>query len=216
MSKQLSFFGLLITAAILSELPIIGIPFNWLETFFHEASHALATVATGGSVQSMQLEPNGAGLVMSLGGWKPVIAFSGYAGAALWGSAILIVAASPRMAKPICAVVLLLLLTSLVFWSRDLLTLLIVLGLMLLFCLPLRWQSHQTLGLILQLVGMTVLLNALKSPWVLLLPGTQGDAHLLAQLTLIPAFVWVIIWFGLALWCLYRSWLRLTKVRRTT
>ena len=38
------FFILLIAAIIIKQLPLISIPFNWLESYFHEISHGIAAI----------------------------------------------------------------------------------------------------------------------------------------------------------------------------
>ena len=70
---------------MLKETPYLGIPFNWLESFFHELSHGLAAIITGGKILQIELFSNGAGLCTTQGGIAFIIAFSGYAGAVGWG-----------------------------------------------------------------------------------------------------------------------------------
>ncbi len=73
-SGSASFFNqyrliiLLIVAVVVSRLPIISIPFNWLESYFHELSHGLAAIVSGGSIIKIELFTNGAGLCTTLGG----------------------------------------------------------------------------------------------------------------------------------------------------
>ena len=68
-------------------------PLKILVVFFHEGSHALATILTGGSVLSMHIVANEGGAVLSMGGWPIVIISAGYLGSLLWGALILILAA---------------------------------------------------------------------------------------------------------------------------
>ncbi|GLS84747.1 M50 family metallopeptidase [Paraferrimonas haliotis] len=211
MTKQIRFFSLLIAAIIITYVPIIGLPLNWLETYFHEISHALATVFTAGTVTSLHLYLNGSGLCFSQGGWSTLIAFSGYAGASLWGAAILVISAKPKFAKWVCSLILVLLVVSLLLWVRDLLTAIIVIGFVALFGFSMRFPSNRWLALAMQLVGMTVLLNAIKSPLYLLLTHKRGDAFMLSQLTYVPALVWIVMWFSISLVLLWYCWKQLTR-----
>lgn len=79
------FFILLITAILIKQLPLVSIPFNWLESYFHEISHGIAAMVTGGKILRIQLFANGAGLCTTQGGIALVVSFFGYAGATLWG-----------------------------------------------------------------------------------------------------------------------------------
>ena len=44
--QKYHFFILLFVAIFLKQLPLITIPFNWLESYFHEISHGLAALLT--------------------------------------------------------------------------------------------------------------------------------------------------------------------------
>jgi len=81
--QQLSLF--IVLAFIIDYLPIINLPFLWSETFFHEISHGLAALLTGGTIHNITLNFNGSGVCTTSGGTRFLIAFSGYAGSALWG-----------------------------------------------------------------------------------------------------------------------------------
>jgi Peptidase M50B-like len=84
---------LLALACVLAwDTPIL-MPLKILVVFFHEGSHALATILTGGSVQAMHLVANQGGQVISLGGWPIVIISAGYLGSLFWGALILVLAA---------------------------------------------------------------------------------------------------------------------------
>lgn len=199
--KKYQFWLFLLTAIVLRQLPFISIPFIWLETYFHEISHGIAAILTGGKIVKIQLFSNGAGLCTTLGGSRFLVTFSGYAGAVLWGAMIYIAAKShQRLAQFFSFFILLLLVVTLLLWARDLLTIFICLVLLLIFILSVNTKKLKTLQLLLQLFGMVVLLNSLYSPFYLLDGHSIGDGANLAKLTLLPEFVWVIIWsiMGLA------------------
>ncbi len=210
MNPRLLFIAYCFVAFIISYVPMINIPFNWLETVFHELSHALITVLTGGQVISFKLELNGAGLVQSRGGVSTLIAFSGYFGAACWGFILYQAGYSYRIVKSLIMFLVAGLILVTIFWIRDFLTLFIML--IIIGGLWLMLRNHQTKWLrnIGQFTGVFVLFNAIKSPLYLLDGQQRGDGSLLARLTFIPEFVWIVIWLGWGLFLLLKMW-QLTK-----
>jgi hypothetical protein len=202
--QKYQFYLLLLAAIFVRQLPFVSIPFNWLESYFHEMSHGIAALITGGSIVRIQLFTNGAGLCTTQGGSAFIISFLGYAGATFWGWAIYRVAsAHQRAAQAFSAIMLLLLASSLIFWARDLLTIFILLVLAVMFVLTIKMQQLRFLQLLMQFFGLSILLNSLFSPTYLLDGRDLGDGAALASITFIPEFVWVIIWFVLALAALY-------------
>lgn len=198
------FFILLIVAVVIKQLPLVSIPFNWLESYFHEVSHGIAAIVTGGSVLRIQLFANGAGLCTTQGGLGFVISFAGYAGATLWGWGIYKVAsAHQRIAQMFSVLVFLLIVSSIVFWGRDLLTWFILVVLAALFLLTIKVNKLHYLQRLMQLFGLLILLNSLSSPSYLLDGRNLGDGAALATMTFIPELVWIFIWFLLALVALY-------------
>ncbi|AWB58106.1 M50 family metallopeptidase [Colwellia sp. Arc7-D] len=199
------FWLMLLIALIILQLPFISIPFKWLESYFHEISHGLAALITGGSIVKIQLFPNGAGLCTTRGGSAFFISLMGYGGAILWGSLIFYLASShQRVAQVFSVLLVVLLASSILLWVRDLLTLFIVLILLALVFAQIKYSSHKYLQKLLQVTGLLVLINSLMSPLYLLDGQSRGDGAALADLTYIPEIIWVVIWFFAALFATYR------------
>lgn len=202
--QKYHFFILLIVAIVIKQLPLISIPFNWLESYFHEVSHGIAAILTGGNVLQIQLFANGAGLCTTQGGIGFVISFAGYAGATLWGWGIYKLASAHQNVAQIFSVfIFLLLVCSIVFWGRDLLTWFILGVLAALFLLTIKLKKIHYLQRLMQLFGLLILLNSLSSPSYLLDGRHLGDGAALSSMTLIPEIIWVLIWFSIALLALY-------------
>jgi hypothetical protein len=204
-NQRYQFWLLFIFAIIVLQIPIISIPFKWLESYFHEISHGLTAVFTGGSIVRIQLFPNGAGLCTTRGGSSLLISLMGYGGAIIWGGLLFSLASVHRNIARVFSIVLLCLLTtSILLWVRDLLTLFIVLVLVLLVAAQLKFSSHKALQKMLQVTGLLVLINSLMSPLYLIDGQAKGDGAALANITLIPEIVWVALWFVSALFMTYR------------
>ena len=203
--QKYEFWVLFLLALIILQLPFISIPFKWLESYFHEISHGLTALITGGSIIQIQLFPNGAGLCTTRGGSAFFISLMGYGGAILWGSLIFSLASMHRKAAHIFSILLVVLLvSSVLLWVRDLLTAFIVLVLLALVLVQLKFSSQKYLQKLLQLTGLLVLLNSLLSPLYLLDGQARGDGAALADITYIPEIIWVAIWFATALFATYR------------
>ncbi len=197
-SEKYRFWLILFAALVISQVPLVSIPFKWLESYFHEISHGLAALITGGSIVQIQLFPNGAGLCTTRGGMSFLISFMGYAGAALWGMGIYFVASMhQRVAQVLSGIIALLLVTTLIFWARDILTFIIITVLLAVVLLKFKYSKLSYLQISLQITGALILLNSVKSPWYLVDGRNFGDGAALSQLTAIPEFIWVVLWFSI-------------------
>ena len=215
-SRKTQFWLFLLAAIIIHQIPFVSIPFKWLESFFHEISHGLAALITGGSIVKIQLFPNGAGLCTTRGGSALLISFMGYAGASIWGAMLFSIASvNKRLALMFSSALMALLVLCLIFWVRDVLTLVIVALVLALLVLPYKFKKIHYLQPFMQLTGMMVLLNSLYSPLHLFDGRSIGDGAALANITLIPELVWVAIWMAIAAFSLYllsKSTFRKAKV----
>lgn len=98
---------------------IILFPLKLLVVFFHESSHALVTVLTGGRVAELVVDRHQGGHVLSMGGSRFLTLSAGYIGSLLWGAAVYLVAARTRkdQAAMVLLGVLIILLT--LFFVRN-------------------------------------------------------------------------------------------------
>lgn len=198
------FYILILAVVIVRQIPIISIPFNWLESYFHEISHGMAALFTGGNIIRIQLFANGAGLCTTQGGVNFLITLLGYAGATFWGWGIYKLAStSKRVAQLFSAAILLLLLSSIVLWSRDVLTIIILGSLVAMFALTIKLRQLYYLQMAMQFIGLSILVNSLFSPFHLLDGRHIGDGATLASMTFIPEIIWVVLWCAIALVAIY-------------
>jgi hypothetical protein len=201
--QKYQLYFLLIAAIIIRQIPIVSIPLNWLESYFHEISHGIAALVTGGEIMRIQLFANGAGLCTTRGGLSFVISFFGYAGATFWGWLLFKLANShQRTAQVVSGLMIVLLLASLIF-ARDLLTIIIISSLAVMFVFTIKMRRLYTLQLLLKFFGLSILLNSLFSPTYLFDGRDLGDGAALASMTMVPELVWVLLWCVLAVAALY-------------
>ncbi len=66
-------------------VPILN-PIKLLVVLFHELSHAVTGLLTGGVVFGIAIDPGGAGITLGMGGWVPLVMTAGYVGSLLIGA----------------------------------------------------------------------------------------------------------------------------------
>ncbi|HEX4954470.1 MAG TPA: M50 family metallopeptidase [Thermoanaerobaculia bacterium] len=180
-------------------------PFKILVVLFHELSHALAAIATGGSVLSIELVPQEGGLARTAGGSRFLVLSAGYLGSLLWGGMILLAAAKSRLDRAVTTVLAAIVLGAALLWVRPFwsfgFAFTAAAGLALLVVS--RKLGHVTNDFLLRLVGLVSLFYALFDIQsdVLARPNLcASDASQLARLTGLPTLFWGILWMlaGLA------------------
>ena len=202
--QKYQLYVLLIAAIVIRQIPLVSIPLNWLETYFHEISHGIAALLTGGEIVSIQLFATGAGFCTTQGGINFIITFCGYAGATLWGWMLFKLAkCHQRTAQIFSGIMIVLFILSIAFWARDLLTIIIISSLAVMFVFIIKMRRLNYLQLLIKFFGLSVLLNSLFSPTYLFDGRNLGDGAALSSMTMIPEVIWVLLWCALALIALY-------------
>lgn len=208
MTPRVKFILLIVLAFIVDYLPLVRSPFLWSETFFHELSHGIMALITGGSIKSIALDYSGAGLCVYSGGIRPLISFSGYAGSGIWGLLVYLSVGYKARYNPayVALFLVLIILMVLVLWAQNITSVLIMLVLASMYLGLVIKQQVYGLRLFIQFVGVFVMLDAIRSPLYLLDSRQYGDGAQLSQLTWVPEIVWVIIWFVISVTCLVLAW----------
>lgn len=214
--RALQFGGFILGVFIVSVIPFIHWPFSWLETYFHEVSHGMVAIITGGSVDHIELHWRGSGLCYYYGGWRWLVALSGYVGAVLWGALIYKTAnLTKNFASEACIVLVCIIFVSAAFWARDFVTFLIM-GIMgSVLCLVIHKAKKRIIHLLLQFIGIYILISAISKPLHLLDGQHIGDGATLADITFVPEVVWVVLWIAFAVWILWRLWLDSSRTVNT-
>lgn len=94
-------------------------PVKVLAVTFHETSHALMAVATGGTVFGFAIAPNGAGVTFGIGGNFFLILIAGYIGSCLWGALLYYLSVRWRSQSCLIALELFVLVTAVFGWLND-------------------------------------------------------------------------------------------------
>jgi hypothetical protein len=174
-------------------------PFRLFTTWVHECGHALMTVLVGGRVTSISIEPNASGLTQGL---VPVgrvarglVASSGYLGAAVVGCLLMSATRVKKWAPAILLGLGAFMLLTLVLWMRNLFGFVVVLAWSVALVTLARKGIADALGFFLSLLAIQVALNSVYDIRALfLIDHGQSDAATMAQLFLLPSWVWATTW----------------------
>lgn len=170
----------------------IWLLFGYVDTMAHEGAHALVRSATGGTVRSVTMQPDGSGLTMTRGNGGVLTGVAGYLGPSAFGLA----AAKLISIGHIVAVLWLaiLLLAILLLMIRNLFGFCVVIttGLVLYFFARDGSVGSQTV--LAYLLTWFLLASGLRT--VFGYSGRDGDAANLVKATYLPRVLWIGIWLA--------------------
>ena len=198
---------------VVQEMPghALVYPLKLLVVFFHEASHALVTVATGGTVRAMAIDPQQGGQVIAVGGNRFLSLNAGYLGSLAWGLVIYLLATGSRRQRTIMVALGLTVAGITVAYVRNLFGL--AFG-CLAGCGMLAagwWVRPAVNGFLLRLIGLTSMLYAPLDIYSDTIARAQlrSDARMLAEEFGGATVVWGGVWMAISLlavvYCLRRS-----------
>ena len=177
-------------------------PLKVFVVLLHEISHGIVALATGGTIQAIELDPAQGGVCYCPGGNAFLTLSAGYLGSLGWGALLLMGArAGPRPSRRIVGAVGVLVVALTLFYVRNAFGM----GFGLLFGLALFASAARLPDganrVLLTVLGLTSCLYAIldiKSD-VIDRPELRSDARMLAELTGVPTMVWGFVWIGIAI-----------------
>jgi hypothetical protein len=199
-----SFFALLAGAVVIVLLwdTWAIYPLKILVVFFHELSHGLMAILTGGEIDHIELVAQQGGKCFTRGGSRFFVASAGYVGSMVFGGVILALAARTKWDRAFSIALGVILLGVAVVWVRPLVSFgfgfcalsgLVMLGM--------GWKLPQAVNdAALKLIGLVSCLYPIpdiKSD--VLDRDVHSDASTIAELTHIPKEVWGVAWIVVAL-----------------
>ena len=174
-------------------------PFRLFTTWVHECGHALMTVLVGGRVTSITIQPDTSGLTRSL---VPVgrvarglVASSGYLGAAVVGCLLMAATRVEKWSHVILLSIGAFMFLTLVFWMRNLFGFCVVLAWGVALITLARRGIANARRFLLSFLAVQVALNSVYDIRILfLIDRGRSDAATMAQLFLLPSWVWATSW----------------------
>lgn len=203
------FFILLLTAGVLSFIPMVKTPLTIIETFFHEFSHGLAALVTFGKINNIKINLDGSGVCSTRGGLRHLILISGYAGASAFGFLIYYIGmlVEADQAQTFLYSMLIAFIFITLMWVRNITTLICMFMIISIFYFPLEHNLHQYTSMYLKFIGIYVCLSSVRAPLDLIDGKDEGDGAELFKITLLPEGVWILAWFSFGCYCLYNIYL---------
>ncbi len=188
-------------------------PLKIFVVLLHEISHAIASVATGGGIEKITLDPRQGGACHCFGGNAFITLSAGYLGSLLWGGAMFSAARSDKVKTSwVNGFIGAMVVALTVFFVRGGFGMIfgIAFGLTMIFVSK-QMGSVVNRGLLLTL-GLTSALYAIldiKSD-VLDRPNIQSDAAMLSEITGVSTTIWGLIWISIAIavsvWLMRRAY----------
>lgn len=178
-------------------------PLKILVVFFHELSHGLMAVLTGGSIQEIRVVAAEGGHCITRGGSVFLTLSAGYLGSLVCGGIILVLATRTRYDQTVAmSVGAIIVLVTLVF-VRPVASFGFLFGLVsgASMIAAGHYLPEQVNDYLLKVVGLTSCLYAvldIKSD-ILDRPKLPSDARMLAQLTGLPTLFWGLFWILVAM-----------------
>ena len=194
---------LALTAAVFAlwQTPV-ALPLKLLVVLFHELSHGLAAVLTGGSIESLTVTPDQGGLAITRGGSRFAVLTAGYLGSLLLGLAIFATALRSSADRVVLGLLGAVLLIVAALYIREGFALLFCLGTGGLMLAGARYLPRMAADLVLRVIGLASMIYV---PYdivsdTILRAGMRSDARMLAEeiggATVLWGGLWLVVSLG--------------------
>jgi hypothetical protein len=203
-------FGLTAVIFALWSTPVV-LPFKLLVVFFHELSHGLAALLTGGEIVSLSVNFQQGGLAITQGGSRFLILSAGYLGSLAIGAGLLLAALRSQADRAILGAIGVGMLGVLVLYIRDIPTALICGATGGALLAAARYLTRPACDLILRVIGLSSLIYVPYDIFddTLRRAHLRSDARMLAEefggTTMLWGAAWLAIAAAVILWCLVRA-----------
>ena len=188
-------------------------PLKLLVVFFHESSHAIATILTGGKVIALEVVPQAGGHVISSGGNRFITLTSGYLGSLLWGILIFSMAVSSNLDRTVMAILGALLITITALLGSNTFVLLFGIATGITMLLSAKFLSAKINDFLLRIIGLTSMLYVPLDIYsdTIARSHLRSDAYMLAEEFGGATIIWGGIWLFISLLFIFFSLRRLFK-----
>ncbi len=185
----------------------VMLPLKILVVFFHELSHGLAAMLSGGRIESISVSANQGGLTVTRGGNLFLITSAGYLGSLLIGVFVFMIALKSHADKVLMAALggVLLLITGLYIRERFALGFTIAAGVAMLASA--QYLPARVNDMALRVIGLTSMIyvpfDILSD--TMLRSSARSDAYNLAQQFGGAAWLWGALWLLISLAVIWKT-----------
>jgi len=177
-------------------------PLKMFVVLLHEASHALAALASGGLIERIVLDPREGGAAYARGGNSFLMLSAGYLGSLIWGLVLLWAARTkPARARQVVNALAIFVLAVAFAFIRGPFGFLFAAACGAALFVAARKLPQGGLVVLLTMLGLTSALYAILDirDDILRRPHLPSDAFMLSELTGVPTLVWGFAWGAFAL-----------------
>lgn len=180
----------------------VALPLKLLVVLFHELSHGLAAVLTGGSIESLTITPDQGGLAITRGGSRFWVLTAGYLGSLLIGLALFAAALRSTADRLVLGALGAVLLIVAALYIREGFALVFCLGAGGLMLAGARFLPRMGADLVLRVIGLASMIYV---PYdivsdTILRAGLRSDARMLAEeiggATVLWGGLWLVVSLG--------------------
>ncbi|MEJ6391807.1 M50 family metallopeptidase [Gymnodinialimonas sp. 2305UL16-5] len=202
--------ALTVAVFLLWSTPIV-LPLKLLVVLFHELSHGLVAILTGGEILSLSVNIQQGGLAITRGGSRFLILTAGYLGSLGIGVALLLIALRTKADRMVLGGLGAIILVVLVLYVRDPVAMGICLATAAAMLAAARYLSQQACDLMLRLIGLSSMIYVPYDIFddTLRRASLNSDARMLAEEFGGTTMMWGGLWLILSLvaiqWCLRRG-----------
>lgn len=195
--------GVLLIIAIVWQLPYgrwLLYPFSLLATSAHELGHGLTALLAGGEFSSFVLHADGSGAALWAGsagrGQRALVAAGGLLGPSVVGSALIVAARSPRLARWASGVLAAVLAAALIAWARNAFGALFLGAAALAFAAITVWLGDRGVTFAVRLTGALLCLSWLQDVNYMFAPHADvGGMRQPSDTALMADALWLPFWF---------------------
>lgn len=184
----------------------ILLPIKYLTVFFHEFSHGLAAVLTGGKIVKITLSADQGGLCYTAGGWRLVVLSAGYLGSLIWGSALLLLAAKTNKDREVVSGLGLMLIIVTAIWVRNMFGVVFCVSTGIALIALGKYASEVVCDQFLRFIGLAscfYVITDIKSD-LIDRSVPSSDAYRIAEMLHVPDWLVGGVWFLIALFITYK------------
>ena len=194
--------ALVVPIVLLWSTPIVW-PLKILVVFFHELSHGLAAILTGGRIARIEVVAAQGGVCWTMGGSQFLILTAGYLGSLVWGGVVLLAASGSKRDRAVSVGLGTIIIAATLLWVRPVIgfgfgfhllagVVLVLFG----WLLPDAFND-----IVLKVFGVTSCLYVIPDIYsdTIARSHLRSDARMLAEMTHIPTVIWGGLWILVAL-----------------
>jgi hypothetical protein len=177
-------------------------PLKILVVFFHELSHGLAAILTGGSIDHIEVVKEQGGVCVTRGGNRLLTLSAGYLGSLGWGGLALLLSSRTRRDRAVTMAMSGLILLATIVWVRPVISFgfgfHLLAGLVILLVGTRLPESVN--DVFLKVFGLASCLYVIPDIWsdTIARSHLRSDARMLAEMTHIPTVIWGGFWIVVA------------------